>query len=105
MLIKEFVKKYVPPQDADNLLKTALVTVLGWVKLTKTDGSKVALAEMPVPENLVTLMGKITEAGFYDKLSAQINDVIGDVLDKINQVESGNIDLSGLITETTNATK
>ncbi len=106
MLIKEFVKKYVPPQDTDNLLKTALVTVLGWIKLTNADGvTKTSLSDMQVPENLVTLMAKVTEAGFYDKLSAQLNDVIGNVLDKMNQVESGNIDLSGLITETTNVAK
>lgn len=106
MLIKEFVKKYVPPQDSDNLLKTGLVIVLGWIKLTSADGkTKVALSEMPVPENLVTLMAKVTEAGFYDKLSAQLNDVLGGVLDKMNQVQSGNIDLSGLITETTNVAK
>jgi hypothetical protein len=101
MLIKEFVKKYVPPQDTDNLLKTALITVLGWIKLTNTDGTtKTVLSDMPVPENLVILMNKVMTPGFYDSLSGQLNNAIGGILDKINQIESGNIDVQSLITET-----
>jgi len=92
MLIKEFVKKYVPPSDTDSLLKTGIVFILGWVKLTNADGlTKTALSDMPVPENLVTLMSKINEAGFYENLSNQLNDIVGNILDKMNQIESGTL--------------
>jgi hypothetical protein len=91
MLIKDFIKKYVPPQDTDSLVKTGIVFVLGWVKLTKPDGTKVSITDMPVPENLVTLMEKVTEAGFYENLSEQLNTVVGQILTKLNEVESGQI--------------
>jgi hypothetical protein len=45
-------------------------------------------------------MNKVMTPGFYDSLSGQLNNAIGGILDKINQIESGNIDVQSLITET-----
>lgn len=91
MLIKDFIKKYVPPQDTDSLIKTAIVFVLGLVKLTKADNSKVSLTEMEVPQNLVSLMEKVSAAGFYENLSGQLNTVVGEILSKLNEVESAQV--------------
>jgi hypothetical protein len=91
MTIKEALIKFAPPQNTSHLYKTIMITVLGWFKVTNSDNSTTPITDLPVPANLVTLMEKVSTSGFYEKLSEKLNTVAGEILDKLNEVDNGQI--------------
>jgi len=88
----DFILKFVPPANNTNIVKTIFSIVLGWVRVSHTDSNGLviqnALVEEAVPDNLVTLMEKISEPDFFASFSTQINSMAGTFLSQINAMQT-----------------